>query len=55
MNKEERLQALPDEGGLQNVGILRTVKACPKGIPLTKSLAEMKDVTLLALKNIFRK
>ncbi len=57
MNKEERLEALMDEGGVAECGNSQNcVKACPKGIPLTKSLAEMKkDVTLLALKNIFRK
>ena len=36
MNKEERLEALMDEGGAVECGNSQNcVKACPKGIPLT--------------------
>lgn len=57
MNKDERLQVLMEDGGVTDCGNSQNcVKSCPKGIPLTKSLAEMKkDATLLSLKNIFRK
>lgn len=57
MNKDDRLLTLMQEGGVMECGNSQNcVKSCPKGIPLTKSLAEMKkDVTLLALKNILRK
>jgi succinate dehydrogenase / fumarate reductase iron-sulfur subunit len=57
MNKDERLETLMKDGGVAECGNSQNcVKSCPKGIPLTKSLAEMKkDVTLLALKNIFTK
>jgi succinate dehydrogenase / fumarate reductase iron-sulfur subunit len=42
MNKDERLHALMGEGGLAECGNSQNcVKACPKGIPLTTSIAAM--------------
>lgn len=53
MNKEERLDALMGDGGIEGCGNSQNcVQACPKGIPLTTSIAEMnKEVT----KHMFRK
>ncbi len=47
MNKDERLEALLGEGGLQECGNSQNcVQACPKGIPLTTSIAAMnKEAT----------
>lgn len=42
MNAHERLEALIGEGGLQECGNSQNcVQACPKGIPLTTSIANM--------------
>lgn len=42
MTKDERLHALMEEGGLAECGNSQNcVKACPKGIPLTTSIAAM--------------
>ncbi|TDM10654.1 succinate dehydrogenase iron-sulfur subunit [Macrococcus lamae] len=46
MNKDERLHALMGEGGLAECGNSQNcVKACPKGIPLTTSIAAMNRQT----------
>jgi succinate dehydrogenase / fumarate reductase, iron-sulfur subunit len=47
MNKEERLEALLDDGGLQECGNSQNcVQACPKGIPLTTAIAKSnRDAT----------
>lgn len=53
MNKEERLDALMEDGGIEGCGNSQNcVQSCPKGIPLTTSIAMMnKEVT----KNMFKK
>ncbi|MFS0787422.1 succinate dehydrogenase iron-sulfur subunit [Shouchella sp. 1P09AA] len=55
MNKEERLEALMDEGGLLNCGNSQNcVQSCPKGIPLTTSIASLNRATALqSFKNFF--
>jgi succinate dehydrogenase / fumarate reductase iron-sulfur subunit len=55
--KENRLEALMDKGGIMDCGKAQNcVKACPKEIPLTESIAEMyRQTTLKAVKDIFRK
>lgn len=47
MNKEERLEALMTDGGIEGCGNSQNcVRSCPKGIPLTTSIAAMnKDTT----------
>ncbi|MCG1009275.1 succinate dehydrogenase iron-sulfur subunit [Salinicoccus sp. ID82-1] len=46
MNKNERLDALMGEGGVAECGMAQNcVKACPKGIPLTTSIAAMQRET----------
>lgn len=52
MNKEERLEALMGEGGIQECGNSQNcVQACPKGIPLTTSIAAMnRETTKYAIK-----
>jgi succinate dehydrogenase / fumarate reductase iron-sulfur subunit len=53
MNKDERLEALLGEGGLQECGNSQNcVQSCPKGIPLTTSIAAMNRE---ATKYLFRK
>lgn len=53
MNKDERLEALVGEGGLQECGNSQNcVQACPKGIPLTTSIAAMNRE---ATRFLFRK
>ena len=43
MNKAERLEAIMGEGGLANCGNSQNcVQSCPKGIPLTTSIAALK-------------
>ncbi|NGX57145.1 MAG: Fumarate reductase iron-sulfur subunit [Chlamydiae bacterium] len=51
----ERLNALMEEGGIAGCGNAQNcVKVCPKGIPLTDSIAEIgRAVTMQALRNIF--
>jgi succinate dehydrogenase / fumarate reductase, iron-sulfur subunit len=53
MNDHERLEALMDEGGIEGCGNSQNcVRSCPKGIPLTTSIAAMnKDTT----KHMFKK
>ena len=57
MNANERLEALMDEGGIAYCGNAQNcVRVCPKGIPLTDSIAEMnRQVNLFALKTLFTK
>ncbi|MCO4339444.1 succinate dehydrogenase iron-sulfur subunit [Staphylococcus agnetis] len=46
MTKDERLDALMDQGGLQACGNSQNcVQACPKGIPLTTSIAALNRET----------
>lgn len=55
MHKEERLNALMDEGGIEGCGNSQNcVQSCPKGIPLTTSIAAMNRATSLqSFKNFF--
>lgn len=46
MNKDERLEALMGDGGIEGCGNSQNcVQACPKGIPLTTSIAYMNKDT----------
>jgi succinate dehydrogenase / fumarate reductase iron-sulfur subunit len=53
MNQEERLEALMEDGGIEGCGNSQNcVRSCPKGIPLTTSIAALnKDTT----KHLFKK
>ena len=55
MNKDERLHALMMDGGLSACGNSQNcVKACPKGIPLTTSIAAMnRETTFQMFKSFF--
>ncbi|UTR15532.1 succinate dehydrogenase iron-sulfur subunit [Salipaludibacillus sp. LMS25] len=56
MQKAERLETLMEgEGGLTNCGNSQNcVEACPKGIPLTTSIAALnRETTLQSFKNFF--
>ncbi|GAJ99320.1 LOW QUALITY PROTEIN: succinate dehydrogenase iron-sulfur protein [Geomicrobium sp. JCM 19055] len=55
MNREERLNSLMGDGGLSNCGNSQNcVQACPKGIPLTTSIAALnRDMTMQSFKNFF--
>lgn len=55
MNKDERLNAIMGDGGLANCGNSQNcVVACPKGIPLTTSIAALnRDTTVQMFKNFF--
>ncbi|MCR6111571.1 succinate dehydrogenase iron-sulfur subunit [Bacillus sp. A301a_S52] len=56
MQKAERLETLMEgEGGLSNCGNSQNcVEACPKGIPLTTSIAALnRETTLQSFKNFF--
>lgn len=55
MNKDERLNAIMGDGGLANCGNAQNcVVACPKGIPLTTSIAALnRDTTVQMFKNFF--
>ncbi|MDT8859469.1 succinate dehydrogenase iron-sulfur subunit [Alkalihalobacillus sp. MEB130] len=55
MNKEERLETIMGEGGLANCGNSQNcVQSCPKGIPLTTSIAALnRSTTLQSFKNFF--
>jgi len=55
MNKHERLEALMEEGGIEGCGNSQNcVRSCPKGIPLTTSIAAMnKDTTKQLFKQWF--
>ncbi|GAA4856268.1 succinate dehydrogenase iron-sulfur subunit [Paenibacillus vulneris] len=53
MNAAERLQALMEDGGIEGCGNSQNcVRSCPKGIPLTTSIAAMNlDTTKQLFKN----
>lgn len=55
MHKAERLNALSEDGGITGCGNSQNcVQSCPKGIPLTTSIAAMnRATTLQAFKNFF--
>lgn len=55
MNKDERLNEIMGDGGLANCGNAQNcVVACPKGIPLTTSIAALnRDTTVQMFKNFF--
>ncbi|MFD1850120.1 succinate dehydrogenase iron-sulfur subunit [Oceanobacillus bengalensis] len=55
MNASERLEGLMDEGGISGCGNSQNcVQVCPKGIPLTTSIAAMNRATnIQAFKNFF--
>ncbi len=57
MNAAPRLEALMDEGGIAYCGNDQNcVRVCPKGIPLTDSIAEMnRQVNAYALKSLLNK
>ncbi|HWJ03316.1 MAG TPA: succinate dehydrogenase iron-sulfur subunit [Verrucomicrobiae bacterium] len=57
MNRHERLEALLYEGGIADCGNAQNcVRACPKGIPLTTSLADLnRDVNKFAVDRWLRK
>ena len=55
MNKGDRLNALMGDGGITGCGNSQNcVQVCPKGIPLTTSIAAMNRATnIQAFKNFF--
>ena len=55
MHKKERLEAIMGEGGLASCGNSQNcVQACPKGIPLTTSIAALnREVTVQMFRNFF--
>ncbi|MBZ5201830.1 succinate dehydrogenase iron-sulfur subunit [Planomicrobium chinense] len=55
MNKDERLNLLMAPGGIQQCGMAQNcVVSCPKGIPLTTSIAAMnRDTTIQMFRNFF--
>ena len=55
MNRDERLNAIMGDGGLANCGNSQNcVVACPKGIPLTTSIAALnRDTSVQMFKNFF--
>ena len=55
MNKAERLEQFMDDGGIANCGNSQNcVQACPKGIPLTTSIAALnRDSAIQSFKNFF--
>jgi succinate dehydrogenase / fumarate reductase iron-sulfur subunit len=57
MNADDRLHGLMGEGGVTDCGkAANCVTACPKGIPLTSSIAEMaRETTKQALRDFFRR
>ncbi|KUO96680.1 succinate dehydrogenase iron-sulfur subunit [Ferroacidibacillus organovorans] len=57
MHKDERLEALMDEGGIHECGNSQNcVQVCPKGIPLTTSIAAMnRDVNRHAFSSWLKK
>ncbi len=54
MHKAERLNALMGDGGIQDCGNSQNcVQVCPKGIPMTTSIAALnRDTNLQAFKNL---
>ncbi len=57
MQERHRLYPLMEKGGITGCGNAQNcVKVCPKGIPLTESIAEVgKSVTALALRDLFKR
>jgi succinate dehydrogenase / fumarate reductase iron-sulfur subunit len=55
MHKDERLEAIMGDGGLANCGNAQNcVQACPKGIPLTTSIAALnREATIHSFKKFF--
>ncbi|MFJ7974690.1 succinate dehydrogenase iron-sulfur subunit [Peribacillus sp. JNUCC 23] len=55
MNRSDRLNAIMGDGGLANCGNSQNcVQSCPKGIPLTTSIASLnRDTTLQSFRNFF--
>ncbi|CAM3945781.1 succinate dehydrogenase iron-sulfur subunit [Mesobacillus thioparans] len=55
LNKGERLETIMGDGGLANCGNSQNcVQSCPKGIPLTTSIAALnRDTTFQSFKNFF--
>jgi succinate dehydrogenase / fumarate reductase, iron-sulfur subunit len=55
MHKEERLATIMEEGGLTSCGNSQNcVEVCPKGIPLTTSIAHLnRETTIQSFKNFF--
>jgi succinate dehydrogenase / fumarate reductase iron-sulfur subunit len=55
MNRSTRLKAVMGEGGIQDCGNAQNcVRVCPKGIPLTDSIAAIgRDATLEVFRKIF--
>lgn len=55
MNKSERLETIMGDGGLSNCGNSQNcVQSCPKGIPLTTSIAALnRDTTIQAFRSFF--
>ncbi|WP_407269157.1 succinate dehydrogenase iron-sulfur subunit [Radiobacillus sp. PE A8.2] len=55
LNKGERLEALMEDGGLAGCGNSQNcVQVCPKGIPLTTSIAALnRDTNIQSFKNFF--
>lgn len=55
MNKEERLETIMGEGGITDCGNSQNcVQSCPKGIPLTTSIAALnRDTTVHSIKKFF--
>jgi succinate dehydrogenase / fumarate reductase iron-sulfur subunit len=55
MNKAERVNAFMEDGGMQECGNSQNcVQSCPKGIPLTTSIAAInRQATLQSFKNFF--
>ena len=53
--KKERLNTLMQQGGITSCGNAQNcVEACPRGIPLTESIAHLgKDVSKQLWSNIF--
>lgn len=56
MQKTERLRAIMGPGGLADCGNSQNcVKACPKGIPLTTSIAVLnREATILAIRDFLK-
>ncbi|HET7615991.1 MAG TPA: succinate dehydrogenase iron-sulfur subunit [Bacillales bacterium] len=55
MNAEERLESFMEDGGLQGCGNAQNcVQSCPKGIPLTTSIAALnRKATIQSFKSFF--
>ncbi|MRG88378.1 succinate dehydrogenase iron-sulfur subunit [Salinibacillus xinjiangensis] len=54
-HKNERMETIMGDGGLANCGMSQNcVQSCPKGIPLTTSIAALnREATLQSFKNFF--